>query len=73
MPYKNQQTATVSNRERQRRFRERRRQEKELEARTPPVAPPDVLPSDAADLLAEWCASTLVTPAGHPLVLQRRV
>ncbi len=67
MPYVNTQAAAVSNRERQRRFRERRRKEREAAARTPPLAPPDVLPADAADLLAEWCAATLVTPAGHPL------
>ncbi len=34
MPYKNQQTSMVSNRERQRRFRERRREEKRLAALT---------------------------------------
>ena len=67
MPYKNQQTAAVSNRERQRRFRDRRRNEARLLALTPPETPPDVLPADAADLLADWCAERLIVPAGHPL------
>ena len=73
MPYKNQQTAAVSNRERQRRFRDRKREERRKLASTPPEAPPDVLPGDAADLLAEWCASTLIVPPGHPLAGQPMV
>ena len=70
MPYKNQQTAAVSNRERQRRFRERQREERRRLASTPPETPPDVLPADAADLLAAWCAERLIVPPGHPLAGQ---
>ena len=73
MPYKNQQTAAVSNRERQRRFRDRQREERRKLASTPPVAPPDVLPADAADLLAAWCAERLKVPPGHPLAGQPMV
>ena len=73
MPYKNQQTAAVSNRERQRRFRERQREERRKLASTPPVAPPDVLPADAADLLAAWCAERLIVLPGHPLAGQPMV
>ena len=73
MPYKNQQTAAVSNRERQRRFRDRRRNEARLLALTPPETPPDVLPGDAADLLAAWCAERLIVPPGHPLAGQPMV
>ena len=50
MPYKHPTAAAVSNRERQRRCRERRREERRLAALLPPETPPDVLPSDAADL-----------------------
>ena len=67
MPYANLQARAVSNRERQRRFRDRRRETKRLAALTPPETPADVLPGDAADLLAAWCASTLIVPPGHPL------
>ena len=70
MPYKDKQTAAVSNRERQRRFRERRRNEARLLALTPPQAPPDVLPADAADSLAAWCSERLIVPPGHPLAGQ---
>ena len=70
MPYVNAQAAAVSNRERQRRFRERKREAKRLAALTPPVAAPDVLPADAADLLAEWCRERLIVPPGHPLAGQ---
>ena len=66
MPYTNQQTAAVSNRERQRRFRERKREERRKLASTPPAVPPDVLPADAADLLASWCAERLIVPPGQP-------
>ena len=67
MGYKNATAAAVSNRERQRRFRARRKEAKRLAALTPPEAPPDVLPADAADLLAAWCAERLIVPPGHPL------
>ena len=70
MPYKHPTAAAVSNRERQRRFRERRRNDARELALTPPVASPDVLPSDAADLLASWCAERLIVPPGHPLAGQ---
>ena len=73
MPYANPQAAAVSNRERQRRFRENRRQDKRLAALTPPEAPPDVLPADAADLLADWCKERLIVPPGHPLAGQPMV
>ena len=67
MPYKHPTAAAVSNRERQRRFRERRREERRLAAMLPPETPPDVLPSDAADILAAWCSERLCVPPGHPL------
>ena len=67
MPYSNPTAAAVSNRERQRRFRDRRREERRRLASTPPETPPDVLPGDAADLLAAWCAERLIVPPGHPL------
>ena len=70
MPYANPQTASVSNRERQRRFRDRQREEKRAAALTPPETPPDVLPGDAAALLAAWCAERLTVPPGHPLAGQ---
>ena len=70
MPYKHPTAAAVSNRERQRRFRERRREERRLAALLPPETPPDVLPSDAADLLAAWCSERLCVPPGHPLAGQ---
>ena len=73
MPYANPQVAAVSNRERQRRFRDRRREEKRAAALTPPETPPDVLPVDAADLLAAWCAERLIVPPGHPLAGQPMV
>ena len=73
MPYANPQTAAVSNRERQRRFRDRRREEKRAAALTPPETPPDVLPVDAADLLAAWCGERLIVPPGHPLAGQPMV
>ena len=67
MPYKDKTAAAVSNRERQRRFRERKRQERRAAAMIPPECPPDVLPADAVDLLAAWCAERLIVPPGHPL------
>ena len=67
MPYANSTAAAVSNRERQRRFRQRRREERRLLALTPPEPSPEVLPGDAADLLAAWCADRLIVPPGHPL------
>ena len=70
MPYKHPTAAAVSNRERQRRFRERRREERRLAALLPPETPPDVLPSDAPDLLAAWCSERLCVPPGHPLAGQ---
>ena len=73
MPYKHPTAAAVSNRERQRRFRDRRREEKRAAALTPPETPPDVLPVDAADLLAAWCAKRLIVPPGHPLAGQPMV
>ena len=73
MPYANPQVAAVSNRERQRRFRENRRQEKRAAALIPPETPPDVLPADAADLLADWCKERLIVPPGHPLAGQPMV
>ena len=73
MPYANPQVAAVSNRERQRRFRENRRQDKRAAALIPPETPPDVLPADAADLLADWCKERLIVPPGHPLAGQPMV
>ena len=70
MPYANPQTAAVSNRERQRRFRDRRREEKRKAASTPLEAAPDVLPADAANMLASWCSERLIVPPGHPLAGQ---
>ena len=67
MPYANPQAASISNRERQRRFRDRRREAKRLAALTPPAYPPTLPASDGVDLLAAWCAERLVVPAGHPL------
>ena len=70
MPYVNPTAAAVSNRERQRRFRQRRREEKRRAALTPAETTPDVLPGAAVDLLAAWCAETLIVPPGHPLAGQ---
>ena len=70
MPYANPQAAAVSNRERQRRFRARKREERRLAALAPSTPGPDVLPSDAADLLAAWCSERLIVPPGHPLAGQ---
>ena len=70
MPYSNPQTAAVSNRERQRRFREKRREEKRLAASIPPELPDTIEAAIAAEALAEWCASRLIVPPGHPLAGQ---
>ena len=68
MPYANPQTAAVSNRERQRRFRDRQREAKAGRGcETAPTFPPELLPADAIDLLAAWCAERLIVPPGHPL------
>ena len=42
-------------------------------ASAPPEAVPDVLPADAADLLAAWCSERLIVPFGHPLAGQPMV
>ena len=70
MPYANPTAAAVSNRERQRRYRARKREAAHLAAQLPPETLPDVLPTDAAGLLAAWCSERLIVPPGHPLAGQ---
>ena len=56
----------MANREAQRRYRERQRAKREVGLRL--VEPVPV--ADPAEVLAEWSASVLVVPPGHPLVGQ---
>ena len=60
MPYRDATAARLAARERKRRQRAREREEKALA----PVVPLDN--ADAVGVLAEWAASTLRVPAGHP-------
>ena len=71
MPYANTSARKLSNREAQRRFRERKKAEREAQENyTIAQIAQFALPADPVGALAEWAASTLIVPPGHPLAGQ---
>ena len=63
MPYKDPAAARMASRERSRKYRERKRVQRGAVLSLVPPIPP----LDPAAALAEWSASRLVVPPGHPL------